>query len=43
MHKKYITPVPIYGMRGSRKTSWDGAAKKHLNVGRNLDSMYVYT
>ena len=28
MYKKYTTSLPFYGMWGSRKTSWDGPAKK---------------
>ena len=28
MYKKYTKPLPSYGMWGSRKTSWDGPAKK---------------
>ena len=29
MYKKYPTSFPIYGMWGSRKTSWDGPANTH--------------
>ena len=28
MYKKYTTPLPYCGMRGSRNTSWDGTANK---------------
>ena len=28
MYKKYTTPLPYYGMWGSRKTFLDGSAKK---------------
>ena len=32
MYKKYTGPLPYYGMRGNRKTSWDGPANKKTVV-----------
>ena len=30
MYKKYTTPLPSYGMWGSRKTSWAGPANNNI-------------
>ena len=53
MYKKYIIPLPSYGMWGSRKTSWDSPANNkkilvliyliHVSTYTWACSLYVYT
>ena len=38
MYKKYTTPLPFYGMWGSRKTSWDGSANNNNKSKSTLSS-----